>query len=131
MSNATPPPPPPAGAYQPQQQGPLSPSDQRLWATLIHLGGIIFGFLPALIGYLVLKDRGDFIREHTRVALNFQISLAIYVIGVSIIATITFGIGGILYLPVGIFGLVVMIIAGVKANKGEFYNYPLSINFIK
>jgi uncharacterized Tic20 family protein len=131
MSNATPPPPPPAGAYQPQQQVPLTPQDQRLWSTLIHLGGIIFSFLPALIGYLVLKDRGDFVRDHTRVALNFQISLAIYSVGVAIITTITFGIGAVLYLPLAVIAVVFMVIAGVKANKGEFYSYPLTINFIK
>ena len=25
---------------------PLSPADEKLWATLIHVGGILFGFLP-------------------------------------------------------------------------------------
>ena len=40
----------------------MNPSDEKLWATLIHIGGILFGFLPSLIGYLVLKDRGPFIR---------------------------------------------------------------------
>ena len=59
----------------------LNPSDEKLWATLIHIGGIFFSFVPALIGYLVLKDRGPFIREHTATALNFQITMAIaYVI---------------------------------------------------
>src|SRR5690554_102229 len=38
------------------------PSDEKLWATLVHIGGIFFGPIPALIGYLVLKDRGPFVR---------------------------------------------------------------------
>src|SRR5688572_29351752 len=81
MSDITPPvTPPPANPYQTVQ--PMSPSDEKLWATLIHIGGILFGFLPALIGYLVLKDRGPFIREHTATALNFQITLFIaYTVG--------------------------------------------------
>src|SRR5690348_17264683 len=71
---------PPTDPYNTVQ--PLSPSDEKLWATLIHIGGILFGFLPALIGYLVLKDRGPFIRAHTATALNFQITLAIaYAVG--------------------------------------------------
>lgn len=47
-------PPPPANPYATPAQ-PLNPSDEKLWATLIHIGGILFGFLPSLIGYLVLE----------------------------------------------------------------------------
>ena len=134
MTNQAPPPP---GGYQPVQ--PLSPSDEKLWSMLIHLGGILFGFLPALIGYLVLKDRGPFVREHTRQALNFQISYTIYAIGLSIvlgiISIITLGIGFILFVPVllalSIAMIVFMILAAVKANGGEYYKYPLVIEFIK
>ncbi len=68
-------PPHPQNPYEQTPQ--LSPSDEKLWATLIHIGGIFFSFIPALIGYLVLKDRGPFIREHTATALNFQITMAI------------------------------------------------------
>ena len=78
--SATPPPPPqqPYGGAAPQ----LSPADEKLWATLVHVGGILFNWIPALIGYLVLKDRGPFVRAHTATALNFQITLFIaYVVG--------------------------------------------------
>ena len=61
--------------YESPQQ--LSPADEKMWATLVHIGGIFFSFVPALIGYLVLKDRGPFIREHTRSALNFQITMVL------------------------------------------------------
>ncbi len=67
--SATPPPPPPQQPYGGQAQS-LSPADEKLWATLIHIGGILFNWIPALVGYLVLKDRGPFIRSHTATALN-------------------------------------------------------------
>jgi Uncharacterized protein conserved in bacteria len=127
MSNAAPPPPP---ENQYQQNPPLNPTDEKLWATLVHIGGIVFGFLPALIGYLVLKDRGPFVRQHTATALNFQISLIIYEIALAIISVITLGIGAILYIPLGIAALVFMIIAAVKANQGLPYTYPLTIKFV-
>ena len=114
-----------------QAQPPMSPQDQRLWAVLIHLGGILFSFLPALIGYLVLKGRGEFIRQHTLEELNFQISLAIYSVAVLLISIPTFGIGAILGLPLGIAAIIFMIIAAVKANAGDFYRYPLIFRFVK
>lgn len=121
--------PPPPGEYQPVQ--PMSPSDEKLWSTLIHIGGIFFSFIPALVGYLVLKDRGPFVRAHTQTALNFQISIVIYSIGLTIISILTIGIGALLFIPFGIAVLVFMIIAAVKANNGEYYKYPLTIEFIK
>jgi uncharacterized Tic20 family protein len=115
--------------YQPQPVQPMRPEDEKLWATLIHLGGIIFMFVPALVGYLVLKDRGPFIREHTKTALNFQITMAIvYVISV-ILSVIV--IGGVLALVAGILVIIFSIIAAVAANKGQWYKYPLTIEFIK
>jgi len=127
--SATPPPPPPppqqpCGGQQPQ----LSPADEKRWATLIHIGGILFSFIPALVGYLVLKDRGPFIRSHTATALNFQITLAIaYAVGV--ILSIV-GIGVLIFLAVWVLNIVFSIIAAVKANQGAFYTYPIAIRFV-
>jgi uncharacterized Tic20 family protein len=121
---------PPPGNYAYQKPAEMSPADEKLWATLIHLGGIIFGFLPALIGYLVLKDRGPFIHDHTKTALNFQISLIIYSIGLAVIGIITLGIGFLLFIPFGIAAVIFMIIAAVAANNGQRYQYPLTIKFV-
>ena len=108
---------------------PLSESDQRLWATLVHVGGIFFHFLPALVGYLVLKDRGAFIQQQTRTALNFQLTvLAGYIVG---IFTSVIVVGFFLLIAVGALNIVFSIIAAVAANKGQFYAYPLTYEFIK
>ena len=127
MSGATPPPPPPGNPYeQPSQQ--LSPADEKLWATLIHIGGIFFSFVPALIGYLVLKDKGPFVRAHTATALNFQITMAIaYVVSYILWLII---IGWLITIAIGIVVIVFSIIAAVKANQGQLYTYPLTIKFV-
>lgn len=107
----------------------MAPSDERLWATLINIGGVLFNFLPALIGYLVLKDRGPFIRAHSATALNFQLTILIAsVIGWVLIVV---GIGVIILIAVWALNIVFSIIAAVKANKGEWYTYPLAIPFVK
>lgn len=126
MSDTPTPPPPPQNPYE---QGPgLSPNDEKLWSTLIHIGGIFFGFIPALIGYLVLKDKGPFVRAHSATALNFQITMTIaYVIG----SILTFVIIGIFILiAVWVVVIIFSIIAAMKANQGQPYTYPLSIKFV-
>ena len=123
MSEST----PPQNPYQAAQ--PLSPGDEKLWATLVHIGGIFFYFLPALIGYLVLKDRGPFVRQHTTTALNFQITIGLASIVGGITAVIL--IGFLILAAAAIVNLVFSIIAAVAANRGEYYEYPLAIKFVK
>jgi len=116
-------------SYQPPQ--PLSPEDEKLWATLTHVGGIFFSFVPALITYLVFKDRGPFVRAHTATALNFQLTVLIGYVAVVVLTLITFGIAGILYFLLPVYVIVFAIIAAVAANKGQWYRYPLTITFVR
>ena len=126
-------PPPPAPGYAvPAPAGPqppLSDSDQRMWAMLAHLGGIILYFIPALVVWLMHKERGYFVERQSKEALNFQLMLLIaYVVGW--ITTFIF-IGFLILAVAGIMSLIFSIIAGIAANKGEDYRYPVSIRFIK
>lgn len=106
----------------------MSPADEKLWATLIHVGGLFFSFVPALIGYLVLRERGPFVRGHSATALNFQLTMLI----ASAIGGVTalFIIGIFVLIAVSILLLVFSIIAALAANRGEAYTYPLTITFV-
>nr|WP_054687211.1 DUF4870 domain-containing protein [Microbacterium sp. No. 7] len=107
----------------------MSPSDQRLWATLIHVGGIFLGFLPGLVGYLVMRDRDAFVRGHAVTALNFQITIVIAVAAGFVLSFV--GIGVLVILAAYLLDLVFSIIAAVRANQGVPYTYPLAIPFIR
>ncbi|WP_241977423.1 MULTISPECIES: DUF4870 domain-containing protein [Cryobacterium] len=124
MTNSTPPPPPNPN----QAPTPMNPADEKLWATLVHVGGILFYFVPALIGYIVLKDRGPFIRAHTATALNFQLTLLIaYAVG-GVLTIIL--VGYLVLLAASVLMVVFGIMAALAANRGEYYTYPLSIKFV-
>jgi uncharacterized Tic20 family protein len=47
-----------------------------------------------------------------------------------VLTLLTFGIAAFLYIPLGLFALVFMILAAVKANQGQPYTYPLTIRFV-
>ncbi|WES63277.1 DUF4870 domain-containing protein [Microbacter sp. GSS18] len=119
---------PPYPPYGPPPTPSMSPADEKLWATLIHLGGLFFGFLAPLIGYLVLKDRGPFVRAHTATALNFQLTLLIVYVAGYILAFVI--IGFFVLMAAGILALVFSIIAAVKAHQGQWYQYPMTIRFV-
>lgn len=143
-------PPPPPGAYGPPQGtppggvppqtyqsagvSPMSPQDEKMWATLTHLSPLVASFvgmpfLGPLVIYLILKDRGPFIRHHAAQALNFQIIVFLALVVSSILI---FAIVGLVLLPVvGIAAVVFVIIAAVAANRGEWYRYPLTPDWVK
>ena len=115
---------------------PMTPADERLWSTLVHVGGTVanvfslggFGWIIGLVGYLLLKDRGPFVRAHTATEMNFQLTIVI----AAILGWMTafFGIGLLILGATWVIGLVFGIVATVKANKGEYYTYPIAIPFV-
>lgn len=118
------------GGYGPPSSGgsQLSPQDERLWAMLSHLGGIVLWFIAPLVVMLTQGERSPFVRKQAVEALNFQITLTIgYLVSVVLFFVL---IGVFLMIAVGLVGLVLMIIAGVKANSGEDYRYPINIRLV-
>jgi len=113
-----------------------SQAQDRSWATLCHLValagfvGIPFGnVLGPLIFWLMMREKYPEIDEHGKESLNFQLTMTIYTIVAGLCLFII--IGMILLPAVLVTNLVFLIIAAVKAGRGEFYHYPLTIHFVK
>ena len=129
----------PAETQAPQQQAPtkqqMDEKQARGWAMLSHLGafvGVVIPFgniIAPLVIWLIKKEESAFVEDQARESLNFQISLSIYMLAAGFLTFVL--IGFVLVPAAGIFGIVVVIIAAVRANKGEKYRYPLCIRFIK
>lgn len=144
MTDPSVPPQHPAGG-QPQQPysgsaapaAPLSASDDKLWASLAHFGGVL-GPLPALLIYLILKDRGGLVRQEGKEALNFQITVTIGYVALwilNIIFTFIFWpiatILGFLQFALWVVNVVFSILGGVKVTQGGTYRYPFALRLIK
>lgn len=97
-------------------------------ATITHLGGILFSFIPSLVVFLLKKDDSEFIRVQAREALNFQITLLLaqFVAYVLIFVLVGFLLLGFIWL----LNIVICIIAAIYSSKGEHYRYPLTLRFI-
>lgn len=125
---------------EPTQQGSLTPSpsaggeltssnqDDRTMSMIAHLGGGIGGFLVPLIVWLIKKEQSKFIEQEGKEALNFQLNILVYQLIALIPSACLFGVPT---LAIYVYGLVMGIIAGLKANKGEPYRYPATIRVIK
>lgn len=132
------------GSSQPPAGAPSA--EERQWAMFAHLsallGGLVTGwvggwgwFLGPLIIWLVKKDTMPFVNDQAKEALNFNITIAIVFVILTILGFATLGIGFLLALPlmviIGITALVFIILAAVKANEGVAYRYPFALRLIK
>lgn len=109
--------------------------DDKQWAMFVHLSAILttytlgMGFLGPLILWLIKKDQSKYIDYHAKEALNFQLTILILeLISIPLICVV---VGIFLLIGLGVFSLVMSVIAGLKANNGERYRYPLTIRFLK
>ena len=109
--------------------------EARQWAMFLHLsqlGGFILpllGLVAPIIIWQTQKNKYPILDEHGKAVVNWIISELIYA---AIGFVLIFVVIGIPILAVlGILGVVFPIIGGIKANNGELWHYPMTINIIK
>lgn len=113
----------------------LAKQEERSLGLACHLLAFVGMALPfgnilgPLVMWLVKKDDSAFVDDQGKEAVNFNITISI---AGFVAFLLTFVVIGAFLLPViGIFWLVMTIIAAVKANGGEYYRYPLTMRLIK
>lgn len=109
--------------------------DEKTWGMLAHLSTLVGVLIPfgsvlgPLVVWLIKKDTMPFVAEQGKEALNFNITVLLAFI-VSGVLTIIL-IGFLMMIAVFVAWLVLSIIAGLAANKGESYRYPWTLRLVK
>ncbi|MGA8326854.1 MAG: DUF4870 domain-containing protein [Candidatus Cybelea sp.] len=136
-------------------------AQERNWAMAAHLSALVglaglpFGhILGPLVVYLAKGHESEFIGEHSRASLNYQITVSVVLIVASIVAiAITFGFlvpmsqstnytapfsFAALWVAFGLGGLIIVlatlvfiILGTVAASEGRPYTYPFAIRFLR
>ena len=114
---------------------PKPSREARQWAMFCHFSAFLGMWFPfgSLIGPLILwqikRESDPFIDDQGKEALNFQITVAILS---AICYVLMFILVGFALLGLVLIGAVVLVvIAGVKANDGVTYRYPFTCRPIK
>jgi hypothetical protein len=138
-------------------------SQDRNWAMAAHLSALIavaglpFGHVVGpLVVYLLKAHDSEFVAEHARASLNYQITVSIAGI-VGIIAAVGVMLGfiagnagrhvsepgggvtfGLFWVAIAmavllllLFSLIFIIAGTVAANQGRPYTYPFAIRFLR
>ena len=143
-------------------------TEERNWAMAAHLSALVavvglpFGHVVGpLVVYLVKHEESEFVGEHARSSLNYQITVSIAAIVAVVVGIVLFAIAiamlglgssqhgsgmsdaagvGIIALWVGIIlvvaallivSLVFIIMGTMAAGAGKPYTYPFAIKFVR
>ena len=117
---------------------PMPTSEEKQWAMLSHLLTLVpyvialpfAGIAAPLIVRATKGQESVWVDNHAKESLNFQITLLIGY-AVSLVTIPCLGLGAFIGIAVALFGLVMAVIAGVKANNGEMYRYPVTLRLVK
>lgn len=101
-----------------------------MWTHLLLLAGHFIPVVPSLILWLVKRDQSSYVDDHGKEAVNFQLSIVIYMV-VSIPLIVICGLGYVTMCAAYILALVGMILAAVASSRGQYFRYPMSIRLIR
>lgn len=114
----------------------LDERQARMWGMFCHLAafaGFVIPYVGNIVGplviWLVKKEESPFVDDQGKESLNFQISMTIYGVVAFLLCFVFIGIP--ILVALGIYWLIIVIVACVKANNGEKFRYPLCIRFIQ
>lgn len=111
------------------------PESERNWAMFCHLSsfaGLVVpfgGIIGPLICWSARRQDSEFVDRNGKASLNFQLSMLLYTIICIPLMFVIIGfviLGGLIVLE-----YVTVIMASIKASRGEEYQYPLSIPFVQ
>ena len=108
--------------------------DENMWAMFCHLSALVgfvipFGNIIApLVIWTLKKDESEHVNDQGKEAINFQISITVYILISVLLIFVVIGIP--MLIIIGIFSLIMTVIAAINANDGNKYRYPFTIRFI-
>ena len=116
-----------------------STDDDKTWALVAHFGGAAgalfggsFGWVAPLIALLTKGPQSPTVRAHALAALNFQALWSIICVVGLVLANCLYGLvlPRLLYL-LPLVPIILGVVAGLRANGGDLYRYPLSADWFK
>jgi len=133
-------------AAPPQQAVNPFPNSQTL-AVVSHLGFLAGGFILPLVIFLTANKADRYLRFHACEALNFSITVMVASLGgmalafVGLFGAAALGGGGAAFgffwvvwlamMALGVCSWVFGIMGAIRASKGVWWRYPVSIRLVK
>lgn len=111
----------------------MSEQEEKQWGMLAHIIPLAaymvssLGWVAALVIYFAYKDKSKFVAFHALQQLYFMgLNWIIMIVGVVLFFTVVgIPIAILLWIAAGLASIIGPIYAGIKANNGEWWEYPV------
>jgi uncharacterized protein len=109
-------------------------AEERNWAMGCHLSALLGCVLPfgnvigPLLVWLLKKNESTLVDAEGKEALNFQLSMSIYMMVSAILILVVIGLP--MLFGFALADLILTIVAAVKTSNGERYRYPITLRFL-
>ena len=114
----------------------LATEREKNMAMLCHLiafGGFLLPFgniIGPVVVWMTNKAGSDFVNEHGKASINFQMSVTIFFVVLTLLILLIGPIAIVLILGLVLYAVVMMIVNSVKAHNGEDGEYSITITFL-
>jgi uncharacterized Tic20 family protein len=118
-------------------QPTVSPGEERTMGTLAHAIALVamvvsagvLGFVASLVLWFLYRDKGPFVRAQVANSLNIQITTGIILLVslplmLILVGFVTWGIAIVV-------AFVLHVVGAIKANRGEWWDPPLTPHFVR
>ena len=108
-------------------------SDVNMWGMFIHLSQFcgylvpFAGLIAPIVIWQIKKEESPILDLHGRIVVNWIITASLLAVIFGLLCFVFIGIP--LIMALGLIGIILPIIGGIKANSGKIWNYPCSIQF--
>ncbi len=103
-------------------------ANERTSAVIAHVSGL-FTILGPLLVYFLKRDESAYVEDQAAEALNFHITVTLAAVVFGVLSAALIGIPFLLATLV--LAVALPIRAGLAANRGRRYRYPLTVRFIR
>jgi len=124
---------------------PGQPKNIRVYAMWCHLGPLIAAvsviassgvtfIIPPLVAlalWQIKNTESEYIDDHGRESLNFQISLILLSLLLIPITIFTCGVGAVIYIGMPVLAIAGGIMGAIAAHRGEYFRYPMTWRPVK
>jgi uncharacterized Tic20 family protein len=108
---------------------PLKPREERLYAALAHLSQVAGIVVAPMLLLGSLGRRSMFVDRHAKEAFNHQVTYVIMFVVAAVIAL--HGTGPAPIGLVALYGVTLAAVAALRSWQGQFFTYPLAIRFLR
>jgi len=103
--------------------------EDNQYLAFVHLSGLLYFIFPPILLWMYKKDQIKGLDQHAKDVINYQLSIAIYLIACLPLMLIIVGVFIMIF--IAIFSFVVIIMNSIKVLNNQDYQYKYSLKILK